>query len=204
MFSPLNALTSTTKTIFTQPHKHSASPQIHLIGAIRLGAPLHPGRVSAAPGQGSGSLQPDGRGRAPEHLAPLQDSAGLPASPAGTALPEHHHRLPQAPACRLHHRTKLRLPAASQAIPLQRGARGGRPQEATSVTDVGGWRGDRLVWGAPSAIDRGQSCLLRTMSLFFFEFQFQELDRRPAFECHKYRHQGLKSLSQKASTCSPL
>ena len=108
-------------------------PQIHLIRALWLRPPLHPGCGPAAIRPGPWTLHADYSGCAPQHLAPLQDTAGVPASPSAAALQEHHHHLPQENQRRLHHRAELRLPPAIEALPVQRGAGGGWPQRATSV-----------------------------------------------------------------------
>lgn len=135
----------------------SADPkQVHLIRALRLPPSLHPGCVAAAQWPRPPAMPPDSGGRAPQHLAPLQDAAGLWAAPSAATLPQHHHRLPQEDQRRLHHGAELRQPAAGAPLPLQRGAGGRRPQGATSVR-VGGWgrRGHSpsqilsLSWGGP-------------------------------------------------------
>lgn len=98
--------------------------QIHLISALRLGAPLHPGRVSAAAGFGAGAVQPDCVGTVSEHLEAIQNAAGVPAAPAGAALPEHHYCVPQTRQDPLHHPAHLWRTEAGQTLPVQRGARG--------------------------------------------------------------------------------
>lgn len=119
----------------------SPPSQIHLICALRLGPPLHPGRGPAAHGPEPRALRADHHGPATQYLAPLQDTAGVPASPSAAAIQEHHHRLPQENQRRLHHGAELRLPPTIQTFPLQCGAGGDRPKRATSVREggAGGW-----------------------------------------------------------------
>lgn len=108
-------------------------PQVHVLCAVWLSPTLHPGCGAAAVGPGPRTLQTDHHGRGPQHLAPLQDPAGVRAPPPAAALQEHHHHLPQEDQRVLHHRAELQLPPSVQAVPVQRGARGHWPQKATSV-----------------------------------------------------------------------
>lgn len=110
------------------PHHSSTlhSSQIHLVCELRLGPALHPERGSAALRPEPGTLSADHRGSAPQHLAPLQDPARVPAPPSAAELPEHNHHLPQEHQGRLQHRAELPQPADGQALLLQRGAGGQR------------------------------------------------------------------------------
>lgn len=102
------------------------SSQIHLVCELRLWSALHPERGSAAVRPGPRALSADHRGYTPQHLAPLQDSARIPAPPSAAELQEHNYHLPQEDQCHLHHRAELRQPPDSQTVPLQCGAGGHR------------------------------------------------------------------------------
>lgn len=123
------------------------SSQIHLVCELRLWSALHPERGPAALGPGPGTLSTDHRGSAPQHLAPLQDPARVPAPPSAAELPEHNHHLPQEHQGRLQHRAELPQPADGQALLLQRGAGGHRqaslPRGSFSVAPQG-----LLPWSA--------------------------------------------------------
>lgn len=123
------------------------SSQIHLVCELRLWSALHPERGSAAVRPGPRTLSADRRGSTPQHLAPLQDSARIPAPPSAAELQEHNHHLPQEDQRRLHHRAELRQPPDSQTVPLQCGAGGHRqasfPRGSFSVAPWG-W----LRWSA--------------------------------------------------------
>lgn len=112
---------------------HFLCPQIHLIHPLWLWPALHPGCDPAATWPGPSTLQADRCGHTSQYLAPLQDRAGSPASPATAAFQEHHHHLPQENQCRLCHGAELRQPPAFQALPIQRGPGGGWQERANSV-----------------------------------------------------------------------